>query len=276
MSLLPLRGPSQEEVLPPYLVGKPIDLYSASSNLGDNLSLTAVMRAAPCRVHLIDDEAVRSIAPLFDGLGEVVYDNDARWASAEAQDLGPHSAKLLRARGLAAHSAIPSIQLTDTEVQWARHFLTDGQLTNCCIIKSSTQQPNYRTPPPGLMDRIIEANPDIQFITSALSSSHAKHNFQYVPTKRTLTMWDYPVRKLAAIYHVVGRYVGPDTGDMHLMLSVGGKVDVLVPDSRWDYDHNHFHYRLEDFVGEVPRARYHRWTQPLGAPINDINLPSNL
>ncbi len=251
-----------------------IDLYSASSNLGDNLSLTAIMRAAPCRVHLIDDEGVRSVAPLFDGLGDVVFDNDKRWATPESQESGPHSAKILRAHRVAG-SAIPSINLMPEEIEWARHFVRDAQLTNCCIIKASTQQPNYRTPPAGLMDQIIEANPDIQFITSGLTKGHVKHNFQYVPTKRTLTMWDYPVRKLAAIYHVVGRYVGPDTGDMHLMLAVGGKVDVLVPDSRWDYDHNHFHYRDSDFVDEVPRARYHRWSQPFGPSITNINLPSN-
>lgn len=239
-----------------------IDLYSASSNLGDNLSLTPLMRATPCRVHLIDDEAVRSVSPLFDGLGAVVFDNEKRWSTRQSQDGGPHSARYLKAHGLASN-AIPSINLTPEEINWARQFIgSSGLDANLCILKASTQTPNYRTPPAGLLDQIIDLNPEVQFITSALSSNHAKHNFQYVPTKRTLTMWDYPIRKLAAIYHVVGRYIGPDTGDGHLMLSVGGKADVLVPDSTWEYDHPTFHYRPIDFAPGLTRALYHNWSTP--------------
>lgn len=251
-----------------------IDLYSASSNLGDNLSLTPIMRAIPCRVHLIDDPAVRSIAPLFEGLGEVLYDNDKRWATPESQEAGPHSAKIMRAHRVVG-LAIPQINLTPEEIGWARAFMADFDLAKTCVIKASTSQPNYRTPPTGLIDQIIEANPDITFLTSGLSTKHIKHNLHHVPVK-AYTLWDYPIRRLAAIYSLVGRYVGPDCGDYHLMLSVGGKTDVLVPDSRWDYQHRDFHYRPDDFAGQPARARYHRWSQPFGAPITDINLPSSL
>lgn len=251
-----------------------IDLYSSSSNLGDNLSLTPVMRAAPCRVHLIDDEAVRQVAPVFDGLGEVIYDNVNRLASHERPIRGPHSAKLLAANHLTGVSATPSIILSDEEREWARAFLSDFDLSKTCVIKASTSQINYRTPPAGLLAKIIEANPDITFFSSALSSRHPKNNFHYVPLD-AYTMWDYPIRRLAAIYSVIGRMVTADTGDYHLMLAVGGKVDVLVPPSEWHYDHDHFHYRAEDFLHEVPRARYHVWTQAFGPSICGLNLPSS-
>lgn len=253
-----------------------IDLYSASSNLGDNLSLTPVMRAAKCRVHLIDDDAVRQVAPVFDGLCEVVYDNDRRLASHERPIRGPHSAKILAANGLTGVSAIPSINLTLDEVKWAHMFLSDFDLSKTCIVKASTSQINYRTPPAGLLDRIIAANPDVTFLTFGLSTKHVKHNFHQVKTERTYTIWDMPVRQMAAICSLVVRYIGPDTGDAHLMLSVGGKADVLVPPSQWHYDHDHFHYRPEDFVGEVPRTRYHDWTQPFGPSVTNINLTPNL
>lgn len=253
-----------------------IDLYSASSNLGDNLSLTPVMRAAKCRVHLIDDDAVRQVAPVFDRLCDVVYDNDQRLASHERPIRGPHSAKILAANGLTGMSAIPSIVLSPDEVRWASIFLSDFDLSKTCIVKASTSQVNYRTPPAGLLDRIIAANPGVTFLTFGLSTKHVKHNFHQVKTERTYTMWDMPIRQMAAICSLVGRYIGGDTGDAHLMLAVGGKVDVLVPPSEWHYDHDHFHYRAEDFVGEVPRARYHIWTQALSLSICGLHLPSNL
>ncbi len=77
-----------------------IDIYSASSNLGDNLSMIPLMRAGKCRLHLIDDLGVHSIAPLFDGF-DIAFDNVKRLASPESQEPGPHSAKLLAAHGAA-------------------------------------------------------------------------------------------------------------------------------------------------------------------------------
>ncbi|TWW08802.1 hypothetical protein E3A20_20730, partial [Planctomyces bekefii] len=84
-----------------------LDLYSASSNLGDNLSLTPLMHQTPCRVHLYDDASVRAIAPIFDGLAEVVFDNKVPIASPEANIRGPHSQKTLVQFGYKDHNAIP-------------------------------------------------------------------------------------------------------------------------------------------------------------------------
>lgn len=254
-----------------------IDIYSASSNLGDNLSLTPLCYLTKCRVHMYDDASCRAIAPIFDGLAEVIFDNGSPSthgpaAGPEAAISGPHSAKTLAQFGFAGKNAIPRIKLTADEISWARHFLSDCQLHNACVVKASTQQINYRTPPAGLIESIVDQNPNISFVTSALSSSHPKNNFVHIPIRGALTMWDYKIRKLAALYSVIGRYIGPDTGDMHLMLAVGGKVDVLVPKSAWHYDHNHFHYRDIDFVDELPRARYHHWDHPLGESITNIKL----
>lgn len=245
-----------------------IDLYSASSNLGDNLSFTPLMRAAPCRLHLYNDDAVRSIGSLFDGMAEVIYDNAAPIASPEAAIAGPHSLKLLYQFGHPFANAIPSIKLTADEIEWARAFTAD--MVNPCIIKASTQKPNYRTPPVEIMQSIIDSNPGTTFLMSGLSSNHPKNNFVNVPLKGAYMLWDYPVRKLAAIYHAVGHYIGPDTGDYHLMLAVGGKTDVLVPRSNSEYPHIHFHYSPICWVGEKVRARYHHWDLPL------TNLITNL
>lgn len=240
-----------------------IELYSASSNLGDNLSLTPLMRQTKCRVHLFDDASVRSIAPIFDGLGEVVFDNVGPIASPEAFVRGPHSKKTLVYFGYPTVNAIPKIILTDKEVSWAKKYLADMQIESGCIIKSSTQQINYRTPPQDLIQNIVDLNKDVKFLTSGLSTKHPKNNFSNVPINQVMTMWDYPIRSLAAIYSIIGRYIGPDTGDYHLMLAVGGKADVLVPNSVWNYRHEDFHYNEECWGEEPIRVKYHNWASPI-------------
>ena len=246
-----------------------IELYSASSNLGDNLSLTPLMRQTPCRVHLYDDAAVRSIAPIFDSLCEVVFDNTGPIASPEAFVRGPHSKKTLTYFGYPNASAIPKIILTEKEISWAKRYVEDLQIENGCIIKSSTQQINYRTPPQELIQDIVYSNPSIQFLTSGLSKKHPKNNFSNTPIDHVMTMWDYPIRSLAAIYSIIGRYIGPDTGDYHLMLAVGGKADVLVPKSVWSYRHEDFHYNEECWLDEPIRLKYHDWSLPI---TNTISL----
>ncbi len=251
-----------------------IDLYSASSNLGDNLSLTPLMRAAQCRVHLFDDAAVRAVAPIFDGLGEVVFDNGsptthAPKASPESPVRGPHSKKTLAQFGYPDADPIPRIVLTDDEIARARELVSG--LSNPCIIKANTSQRNYRTPPAELMQWIQMQNPDVTFLTTALSPNHAKHNFDFTPLGGVFPLWDLPIRQMAAIYQAVGRYIGGDTGDYHLMLAVGGKCDVLVPDSNAEYPYVDFHYDDSCWTDDK-RIRYHPWSQPFNQTLIGLNL----
>jgi len=82
----------------------------------------------------------------------------------------------------------------------------------------------------------------VSFLNFGLSKNHVKHNFANLTVPGIHTFFDLPIREQAAIYHVVGRYIGPDTGDYHMMLSVGGKCDVLVPTSSPGYSYQYFHY----------------------------------
>jgi len=121
------------------------------------------------------------------------------------------------------------------------------------------------------MQLIVHDNPDVTFLTTGLSPKHAKHNFDFTPLNGAFPLWDLPIRQMAAIFHVVGRYIGPDTGDGHLMLAVGGKADILVPESNAEYPHEHFHYDDSCWTGEK-RVRYHRWAAPFGSSLIGIKL----
>lgn len=254
-----------------------IDLYSASSNLGDNLSLTPIMWATPARVHLFDDSANHSIAPIFDDLAEVAFDNVAPpRASPEGNAPGPIARKLMVGQGLLPANPIPRIKLKEEEVAKARETLAvmlGDKVSAACVIKANSAKQSVRIPPPEVLRRIVEQNPDVTFINFGLNASHAKHDFLHVSVDGVLEVFNLPIREQAAIYHVIGRYVGPDTGDYHLMLAVGGRCDVLVPHSSWEYDYHRFHYTPDCWTHEAaPRVTYHNWHQSLGVSMVGLIL----
>lgn len=57
---------------------------------------------------------------------------------------------------------------------------------------------------------------------------------------------DLPLRTVAACYYWIGRYVGVDTGNYHLMLAVNGQCDVWVPPkgNTIGYSHEALHYPM--------------------------------
>lgn len=257
-----------------------IDLYSGSSNLGDNLSLTAAMNAFPCRIHLIDDTLVYNIAPIFYGLGEIVFDNatkDARGnpieakASPESNVIGPISAKILHHFRHPFASAIPKIKLLPAEIEWAKDFLKDFK--NPCAFKAYVQDAkSVRNPQIEVMQAIVDKNPNTTFINFGFSKGNKKYNGVNREIKGITEINDLGVRQQAACYHVIGRYIGPDTGDYHLMLAVGGQCDVLVPSTSLEYDYFRFHYREESWKDEQPRVKYMNFTFPLNHQHSLIGL----
>jgi len=247
-----------------------IDLYSSSSNLGDNLGLTPLCLATRCRVHMYDDVGCRGVAPIFDGVAEVVFDNGKPGGESPKSNDPTHIYAPTTIRHLIHHrmwtsgwrtSAIPRVVLKPEELAKARGFVADFR--SPCIIKCSPQVTDQRTPPRDLLARLVKANPDTTFLQFGLSKAHAKYNFADVTVPGVQTFYDLPIREQAAIYAVVGQYVGPDTGDYHLMLAAGGSCDVLVPPESPTYAYAFFHYNDDCWTDGPSRVRYHDWTEPL-------------
>jgi hypothetical protein len=63
---------------------------------------------------------------------------------------------------------------------------------------------------------------------------------------------------LAACYALVGQICCCDTGDYHLMLSVGGKVLLTSPDEseKLGYIYSELHYQPNLWKNEEIRVRY--------------------
>jgi hypothetical protein len=71
-----------------------------------------------------------------------------------------------------------------------------------------------------------------------------------------LVIENLTIRQLAACYAVIGRYFGIDTGDYHLMLSVGGFAEVHCPASSMIYPHEIWHYKEKLWKNENCRVKY--------------------
>jgi len=246
-----------------------IELYSSSSNLGDNLGYTALASVMPCRIHMYDDGSCRSVSPIFDGICEVVYDNQHGCSNDPSGILLPTTQRYLYAAGVFDRVAIPRIMLRESEIEKARIFVS--AFNNPCIIKCATGKLNTRNPSVDLMLKIVSANPETTFLSFGLSNKHSKHDFLNVSVDGMKSFFDLPIREQAAIYHVVGKYIGPDTGDYHLMLAAGGCADVLVPPNSSEYPYYYFHYGPTCWLNTLPRVRYHNWNLPIGSFLTQLS-----
>lgn len=69
----------------------------------------------------------------------------------------------------------------------------------------------------------------------------------FTPLNNCIHMIDVELPELAALYKVIGIYFGVDTGDAHLMISVGGSCTILVPEK------NHLEYNPDQFLCNCDR-----------------------
>jgi hypothetical protein len=249
------------------------DVYSDSANLGDNLALTPILLDRPCRLHLFNEPWVRGIAPIFDGLPRetVWFDDRSKIRPPDHISIPrPWTKRVLGFYGLWSVPAIPKIRLSDAELKEGKRVANIYH--NPCIIKVSPQKRGERTMPEDVVKRIVAANPDVTFIQFGFSSNHLKAETSYVKAPSAIEFLDVPVRDMAAIYAGVGRYIGCDTGDYHLMLSVGGKSDVICPPNSPTYCYPYVHYGLDCWQETERRVTYHDWTQLPFESITKLNL----
>lgn len=239
-----------------------LTLTSDSANLGDNLMLTPLLNATPCRLRLLDEEWMQFTAPVFNGLCEVEWIKERiDFHPPPAADIArPWSKRWLVAQGFNDVPAIPRIHLTEAEIEDGRRAADHMRASfgkPLCVIKGHPGRTTDRVVPVEIINRIVAGNPEIQFVTFNLSDTHPKRELRSPAIKGAYEFNDFPLRALASVYHAIGRYVGADTGDYHLMLAVGGRADVLCPAHSYIYNHDLTHYGTDCWLGELPRVSYH-------------------
>lgn len=235
-------GGDQSRLVPPTKENV-IDIYGGGGivALGDLLLYTPLINATPVRLILKDTKENRQLAPLLDGLCEVCFLSELPLITEDVLPyVGTHlSHRLLMTYGLDKYPCLPRIKLTIKELQLGWNIVS--KYRSPVVIRDVTRTGgvnSWRNAPMGFFQRIVDLNPDHTFLSFGLTLKHLIGSNENISKLRNVVMLDdLPIRIVAACYYWIGRYVGVDTGNYHLMLAVGGKCDVFEPppENRYNY-----------------------------------------
>lgn len=242
-------------------------------NLGDTLWVSPLAIYEPNLVvqMLGNDKRSRLTAPILDGLCKVEFvEKTEETKKAKIRD---HvTQQILTAYGHGGKPSIPKVILKPEEIFWAIDFLKSKGVKdprNAIVFinqNSGTKDPNnpraaYVRPHPDhitSLARFWVQGGRTQILQFGPSADFYDKRDVFEPIENATCIRGLTVRELASVYHVVGRMIGSDTGDKHLMLAVGGRVACLVPrDSiQWGYRHFDLLYNKTCWGDEKPRLRY--------------------
>lgn len=245
-------------------------IFSNLGNLGDNLWLTPLILSldAPKMV-MYDHPHVRNISEIFRNLCEVEFQPNV--SSYNIPHKEHKTLELSKLLNIELKTFLPQIILDKEEIDWARQFLSkydnpiavtnnnmgDLDKTNFCA--------QYRCPPKIIMESICsKIKKKYTLLQFGPEKGYFLEDFDHLtPIIDAVVIRGLPVRKVAACYYIIGKYIGGDTGDYHLMTAVGGKSHVLVPDHnpRAGYNYNHLHYPYFFWKYEENRVKYYNFRE---------------
>jgi len=218
-----------------------IKVTNNSGSVGDCLGLTPLFKKEKGVIVMLKNYVTENIlSKLYDGVADIEFVDKPVEACPETNDTVCYSQRILNYFKMDDISPIPFVRITDEEKSWAKDFLKSYE--NPIAFNGAVGKPDghelarYREIPTNICDFLIgnakKTNSVLQF---GLSSNYRKFD-------GVVNILDLPIRQLVACYSVIGKYIGSDTGDYHLMLAVGGKCDVFIPPSTWHYNHGRHLY----------------------------------
>lgn len=240
-------------------------------NLGDTLWVTPLARYIPdITVQMLaSDNRSRLTAPILDGICNVEFVEKTTETPKDNSVIAHVTQRILYAYGQSGNS-IPHVKIKNEEIIWAKEFLSSKNidLKNSIVFTNhnsgSGDPSNYRAhyvrPNPEIIKHLAElwgnnyGKTILQF--GPESKYHDKDPFDPIPN--AIHIRGLSVRQLAACYFLIGKMISGDTGDYHLMLSVGGKVGCLVPPHSDSFGYKHWDllYDSACWAGEQPRVIY--------------------
>ena len=237
-----------------------LEVYMDQVALGDALFYTPLINATPCRLNIQDCDVNRRLEPLFHGLCETRFVQGDR---ATSKDVGPErthrTRQMLDFYGLSKYSRVPRIKLLPEELREAWQIVR--QFRNPIAIRDLARQP-HRSMSKDLTRMIVAMNRDSTFLNFGLSGPVYHGQSTDLPPQ-VVRIDDLPIRIMAACYYHIGRYVGCDTGNPHLMLAVGGKCDVFIPENGvGGYNWQTHLYPSDTFQNDEKRMIYMRINCP--------------
>ena len=240
-------------------------------NLGDTLWVTPLARYAPDLVvqMLANDARSRATAPILDGLPCRV-----EWVerTTETPKLKIHAhvtQQILAAYGYAGKPSVPRVMVTIDEILWAIEYLKGLGLDPTRTVaftnhNSGSGDPtnhraHYVRPPSEVIKTLARFWGGGTWKVAQFGPAPTYHDKDpFDPIPNAVQIRGLTVRQLAACYHIIGRFIGGDSGDYHLMLAVGGEAAVLVPPHSDAMGYRHWDLLYDDVCwgGERPRVQY--------------------
>lgn len=245
--------------------------YKNHGALGDCLYITAALNVLPgSTVQMHNDDQCRFVARVFDGLASVEFIDNPNLPIYCNGDKNTHAAqRTLDILNIKNTNCIPKIKLTQEEISWGNSFISlyknpvcvvndnggSGDINNTCA--------QYKRPPIPLMQFVVDYLNSIGHTVLQFGrNDHPNFPNCFTPLNNTIPIRGLSVRELASCYHSIGKYVGGDTGDYHLMLSVGGKCIVFVPPNNKNlgFSYNELFYKDYLWKDEAVRVKYIDYT----------------
>jgi hypothetical protein len=226
-----------------------IILGSPSTGLGDILLLTSVCKhllKTSIKVKVELPHSKERFAHLFEGLAQVELKDECHITP----DIGGGHYATRKLRHFFGNSADnldnrPLVLYSDPESErWVSEYLKDKPNPVIFVSACSKQWDSVRSMPRELADGVLGMLNDAGYTPILCSYSE---NVMELDCQYQLT--DLPLVKYICLLRRVGRYVGCNTGDMHLAVAVGAKTEVFQPfdhplfnESEWNYKHPTINY----------------------------------
>ncbi len=233
-----------------------IKVTNCAGCLGDSLCLTPLFKKEKGVVTmLLNPKTEKVLSKIYDGIADVEFVDNPVPACPETNEDVCYSQRILNHFNIRDVNAIPFVKVRPEELEWAKEFLKNypNPIAFNPTVGSPTGHPlaDYRVIPNQLAQRIVKSLDSL-----GLTVLHFGLSSNYQKFENTIPILDLTIRQLIACYFVIGRYVGADTGDYHLMLATGGLATVWVPPSIWHYNHKKHLYFSYAWKDEPPRVTY--------------------
>ena len=236
-----------------------IKITNCAGSLGDCLSLTPLFKKERGVVTMLRNPVTENIlSRVYDGIADVEFVDTPVAPCPETNDNVCFSQRVLNHFGIQDVSAIPLINVTSEEAEWAKEFLKD--YTSPVAFNRTVGKPSdhplakYRQIPKDVAETALR-----KLVSYGHTPLHFGLSANYEPIENCVPILDLPIRQFCACYRVIQQYVGADTGDYHLMLAVGGRCYVFVPPSVWHYNHERTLYFDYAWKNEPNRVEYYQF-----------------
>lgn len=248
---------------------------------------------------IYDTERNRSMAFLFDGLTNIKYENQSfepfdyheyifknygkiskeeflYWKNYDPTHL---ATKLFKYLGIQTkESIIPFINPSEECISIGKDILNKiGNIKNPIIFVANNTAGNfkdkasknqfdlgdimaaYRTLRPDYWQEIINYYSKEYTFLQCGKDGRVFEFENVIPIYKYLKEYSNELKAITGLYSIIKKYIGVDTGDYNLMLSVGGECKVLIPEASQLYGYNGISsvFREKDYLeNEKIRTEY--------------------